>query len=95
MIFVKFSWLISISISALDIVLPLLFNLLLANITSLLRFFFLFCVVFNSFFTIHINIENLKLKLAPVGISAPIIMAKEAIDIPPLVLDKIIKVLSK
>ena len=39
-------------------------NLLLAKITILLSFFFLFRVIFNNFFTIPIVIENAKLKLA-------------------------------
>ena len=40
------------------------FNLLLASITTLLCFFFLFHIVFNNFFTIPVVIENAKLKLA-------------------------------
>ena len=63
----------------------MLFNLLLANITILLCFFFLFRVVFNNFFTIPVVIENEKLKFAltiPTG--APITVANDTIDIPPL-----------
>ena len=41
----------------------MLFNLLVASITILLCFFFLFCVVFNSFFIIPVNIENVRLKV--------------------------------
>ena len=72
------------------------FNLLLAKIKILLCFFFLFYVIFNTFFTIPAVIENVKLKLAfaiPTG--APITVVNDAIDIPPLAADKIIKDLSK
>ena len=51
---------------------------------------------FNSSFTILLVIENAKLTLAfAIPIGAPIIVAKEAIDIPSLVADEIIKDLSK
>ena len=60
----KSSWLILLSISASDILLSIMPNLLLAKITILLCFFFLFRVIFNNFFTIPIVIENAKLKLA-------------------------------
>ena len=73
-----------------------LFNLLLANITVLLCFFFSFCVVFNYFFTIPVVIENTKLKLAlaiPAG--APITAAKDTVEMLPLAADKTIKNLSK
>ena len=43
------------------VLLYMLFNLFLANITTLLYFCFLFL---NSFFTIAVKIENAKLKLA-------------------------------
>ena len=79
-----------------DILLSMLFNLLLASITSLLCFFFLFLVVFNSFFTIPVKIENVKLKPAftiPAG--APITVANDAIEMVPVVTDKKIKDLSK
>ena len=71
-------------------------NLLLASITILLRFFFLFFVIFNNYFIILVFKENIKLKCAlaiPTG--APIIFAKELIDIHLLVADKTIKFLSK
>ena len=65
----------------------MLFNLLLANIANWLSFFFLFLVVFNSFFfTIPVEIENARLKLAlatPTG--APITVANDAIDMLPVV----------
>ena len=65
----------------------MLFNLLLANITILL-----FCVVFNSFFVIPVDIGNARLKVAlanPTG--APITVANDAIETPSLVPDKTIK----
>ena len=74
----------------------MLFNLLLANKIILLCFFFLFRVVFNSFFTIPVNNENvrLRLKLAiPTGV--PITVANDAIEVLPLVVDKTIKDLPK
>ena len=62
----------------------MLFNLLLAVVTVLLHFFFLFHVVFNSFFTISVVIENKKLKLALAFYTgAPITLANEAIETPP------------
>ena len=67
----------------------LLFNLLLANITILLCFFFLFCVVFNNFLIMPIDIENARPKLAlaiPTG--APITVANDAIEMLPVVKDK-------
>ena len=74
----------------------MLFNLLLAHITVLLCFLFSFLVIFNIFFTTPVQIENSKLKLAltiPTG--APIAVANDTIDIPPFVLNKTIKDLSK
>ena len=74
----------------------MLFNLLLANITILLCFFFLFHVVLNSFFTIPVKIENERLKLAlviPTG--APITVANDAMVKLPVVTDKTINDLSK
>ena len=55
----------------------MLFNLILANITILLYFFFLFLVIFNHFFMNSEVKENIKLKLAlaiPAG--APTILVK-------------------
>ena len=74
----------------------MLFNLLLANITILLCFFLLFLVVFNSFFTIPVEIENARLKPAltiPTG--APMAVANDAIQMLPVVTDKTINDLSK
>ena len=69
----------------------MLFNLLLDHITILLCCFFLFCVVFNNFFTIPVEIENVRLRLAlaiPTG--APITVLNDAIEMVPLVADKTI-----
>ena len=74
----------------------MLCNLLLANSTILFCFLFLFLVVFNSFFTISVKIENARLKLAftiPTG--APITVANDAIKMLPVVTDKTINDLSK
>ena len=74
----------------------MLFNLLLASITTLLGFLLLFLVVFNSFFIIPVETENARLKLAlaiPTG--ATITVTKDAIKIVPIVTDKIINDLSK
>ena len=59
-------------------------------------FFFLFRVVFSSFFTIPVDNENVRLRLAlaiPTGV--PITVADDAIEIIPLVADTTIKDLSK
>ena len=80
--------LISLFINASDILVSILFNLLLASITILLCFFFLFLVVFNSFFMIPVEIENTRLKLAlaiPTG--APITVVNDAIEMIPAVAD--------
>ena len=71
----------------------MLFNLLLASITILLCFFFLFLVVFNSFFMIPAEIKNARLKLA-------LTISAGAITVPitemlPVVRDKNINDLSK
>ena len=74
----------------------MLFNLFLANITILLRFFFLFLLVFNSFFAIPLEIENARLKIAlaiPTG--APIAVANDTIEMLPVSTDKTIHELSK
>ena len=73
----------------------MLFDLLLARITILLCFFFLFLVAFNSFFTIPVVIENARLNLAlviPTGV--PITVANDAIEMLPVVTDKTINNLS-
>ena len=68
----------------------MLFNLLLASITILLCFFFLFLVVFNSFFTMPVEIKNARLKLA-----LAMTVANDAIEMLPVVTDKTINNLSK
>ena len=86
----------SLFINASDILLSMLFNLLLAGITILLYFFFLFLVVFNSFFTIPAEIENARLKTAltiPTG--TPIRVENDAMGILSVVIDKTINDLSK
>ena len=59
----------------------MLFNLLLANITTLWGFSFLFLIVFKNFFTNPDIIENVKLQLAPIiPAGAPITLANYAIE---------------
>ena len=58
--------------------------------------FFKFLVVFNSFFTIPVKIENARLKLAfTITIGAPITFANDEMEIPLVVTDKTINDLSK
>ena len=69
----------------------MLFNLLLVNITIFFCFFFLLLVVFNSFFTISVLIDQARLKLAltkPTG--PPMTVTNDAIEILPVVTDKTI-----
>ena len=91
----KSSWLISLSISALDILFSMLFNLLLASITILLCFFFLF-LVFKNLFTNPDVIENVKPQLAPIiPAGAPIAVANDAIEMMSDNIDKTFNDLSK
>ena len=78
-------------INASDILLSMLFNLLLANTTILLCFFFLFLVVFNRFFTIPVEIENAR----QMQENAPIAVVNDAIETLPVVTEKTINELSK
>ena len=58
--------------------------------------FFLFLVVFNSFFTISAEIKNARLKLVlviPTG--AQMTVANDAIEMIPVVTDKTVNDLSK
>ena len=81
-------------INAAGVLLSMLFNLLLANITISLCFF-LILVVFNSFFVIPVQIENARLKLAlAILTGAPVTVANDAIEMLPVVTDKTIKDLS-
>ena len=58
--------------------------------------FFLFVVGFNNFFTIPVVVKNEKLKLAlAIPTVAPMTVANDAIDIPPILADRTIKDLSK
>ena len=69
----------------------MLFNLLLANITILLCFFFLFCVIFKSFVTIPLEIENARIKLVvaiPTG--ATVTVPNDAIEMLSVVTGKTI-----
>ena len=77
--------------NASDILLSMLFDLLLANITILLSFFLLLLVVFNSFPTILVKIDIERLKLAltiPTGV--PITVANDATEMLPAAADKTI-----
>ena len=74
----------------------MLFNLLLASIAVLLRFFFLFLVVFNSYFTIPVKTKNARLKIAfATPTHAPVKVENDAIGMLPVLTDKIINDLSK
>ena len=67
----------------------MLFNLLLANVTILLCFFFLFLIAFSNFFNSPVHNENARLRLALViPIGASISVAKDAIETPPLLTEK-------
>ena len=81
MIFVKSLLVILLFFNALDTMVSMLFNLLLAVKIILLCFFFFFHVVLNSFFTIQLAIEYAKLKLPlliPIG--AQVTAAKDSIE---------------
>ena len=70
--------------------------MLLASITILLGIFFWFVLIFNNFFIIFVVKENTRLKpILAIPSRTPIILEKEIINIPPLVTDKTIEVLSK
>ena len=72
--------------------LSVLFNLLVANIAILLCFFFLFLVVFNNFYTIPVDNDNVRLKLAlAIPTDVPITVANDAIEMLSLAVDKTIK----
>ena len=69
----------------------MLFNLLLASITILLYFLFLFLVVFNSFFTIPVVIKHARLKPAlAIRTGTPVTVANDEIEMLPVVTDKTI-----
>ena len=74
----------------------MLSNSLLASITILLCFFFLFLIIFKNFFTNPDVIENVKPQLAPIiPAGAPITVANDAIEILPDNIDKTFNDLSK
>ena len=74
----------------------MLFNLLLASITILLCFFFLFLIVFKNLFTNPDVIENVIPQLDPIiPAGAPITLVKDAIEMLPDNIDKTFKDLSK
>ena len=74
----------------------MLFNLPLASITILLRFFFLFLIVFKNFSINPEVIENVRPQLAPIiPEGAPITLANDAIEILHDNIDKTFNDLSK
>ena len=74
----------------------MLLNLLLASITILLCFFFLFLIVFKNFFANPDVMENVRPQLAPIiPAGAPITLANDAIEILPDNIDKTFNDLSK
>ena len=74
----------------------MLFNLLLASIIILLYFFVLFLITFKNFFTNPAVFENTRLQLEIIiPTDAPITVENDAIEIPPVVIDKTINDLSK
>ena len=90
------SWLILLFINGSYILISMLFNLLLASIAVLLRFFFLFLVVFNSYFTIPVRTKNERLKIAfTIPTHAPVKVENDAIGMLTVLTDKIINDLSK
>ena len=74
----------------------MIFNLLLASITILLCFFFLFLIVFKNVFTNPNVIENVRPLLAPaIPADAPITVANDAVEMLPDNIDKTFNDLSK
>ena len=74
----------------------MLFNLLVASITILLCFFFLFLIFLKNFFANPDVIENVKPQHAPtIPAGAPIIVTNDAIEIRPDNIDKTFNDLSK
>ena len=70
--------------------------MLLAVISILLCFFFLFLVIFSNLVIILVVKENIKSKREiAIHTGTPITLAEETIDIPPLAADNANKVLSK
>ena len=74
----------------------MILNLLLASITILLCFFFLFLIVFKNLSTNPDVIENVKPQLAPIThAGTPIKLANDATEILPDNIDKTFNALSK
>ena len=72
------------------------FNLLLANITNLLCFFFLFLAVFNNFFASPVDSENVRLRPTPaIPTGVQITVASDRIEMLVLVADKKIKIIKR
>ena len=81
MFVIKYSWLIPLFINVSDILLSMLFNLLLANITILLCFLSFSLTVF---FTFPVEIENARLIFALVILTgAPITVGNDAKEMLP------------
>ena len=70
--------------------------MVVASITILLCFYFLFLVVFDSFFIMPVEIKNARLKLAlAISTGAPMTIANDAIEMLLVVTYKRINDLSK
>ena len=70
--------------------------MVVASITMSLCFYFLFLVVFNSFFTMPVEIKNARLKLAlAISTGAPMTIANDVIEMLLVVTYKRINDLSK
>ena len=70
--------------------------MVVASITILLCFYFLFLVVFNSFFIMPVEIKNARLKLAlAISTGVPMTIANDAIEMLLVVTYKRINDLSK
>ena len=83
------------SISVCDTKVSMLLSLRLPNIRILSCFFFFFLVMLSNFLIIPVVREKIKEKLmTAIPTVAPITLAREMIDTPPLVALKTIKTLS-
>ena len=94
---IKSSWLIFLSINALDILLSMLFNLLLPSVTILLCFSFYFLLFLIFFFFVNPDdIEHIRPKIVPIiPAGAPITVANDTIEMLPDNIDKTFNALSK
>ena len=73
----------------------MLFNLLLASITILLYFFFLFLIVFKNTFENPDVIKNVRPQIVPIPAGVQITVANDAIEILPDNIDKTFNDISK